>query len=92
MSVSFTETSVSLILHNLPVMHERRLLVPKINLIMQPVRAVDNGLDDGINDIAAVHGNFHAISDLELPWGRVGLFRHGGIVRRNAFVAVALCH
>jgi hypothetical protein len=69
------------ILHNLPPTHERSLLIPEIDLKVQPVRALDNGLDDGINDFAAVHGDSDGVAYFELPWGWVGLFRHGGIVR-----------
>jgi hypothetical protein len=50
---------------------------------VQPVRALDNGLDDGINDFATVHGDSDGVAYFELPWGWVGLFRHGGIVVRN---------
>jgi hypothetical protein len=41
---------------------------------VQPVRAVDNRLNSGINDFAAVHGDFHAASDFELPWAALGFF------------------
>jgi hypothetical protein len=57
---------------------QRGLLIPEINLIVQPIRAVDYGLNHGIDDIAAVQGDFHSISELELLWGWVGISRHGG--------------
>jgi hypothetical protein len=78
---SFVERKALVIFHNLPLMDERSLLIPKIDLKVSPVRAVDNRLDGSINDFATVHGDSDGVAYVELPWGWVGLFRYSGIVR-----------
>jgi hypothetical protein len=65
---------------NLRSPHQRRLLISEINLIVQTVRLIDDRLDYGIYDSTAVHGDADAVTDRVLPWRRVGVFRHGGIV------------
>jgi hypothetical protein len=45
-----------LVFYNLPLANQHSLLIPEADLIVQTVRLVDDRLDDGIDDFAAVHG------------------------------------
>jgi hypothetical protein len=53
--VGFTDGP--LFLYNLSLADKRGLLIPKVYLIVQAVRLVDDRLDDGLYDFAAVHGD-----------------------------------
>jgi hypothetical protein len=58
----------SLYLHNLPFANQRRLPIPKIYLITQPVRLLDDCLNYGIDDLAAVHGDADVVADFGFMW------------------------
>jgi hypothetical protein len=79
-----------IIFDDLPLVHERSLFLAEIDLIVRPIRAVDHGLDDGIDDFAAVHGDFHAVPDFELPWAGLGFFGTPGLY--DEFVGVEHHH
>jgi hypothetical protein len=67
-----------LFLDNLPLADERGPLIPEINLIVQPIRLVADRLDDGIDDLAAVHADADLLADFGLFGG------HGvSLVLRN---------
>jgi hypothetical protein len=73
------------ILHNLPLVNQRSLVLSKINLIPCAVRvAIEDCFDDGIDDLAAVHVDADFVANLKLAWELVGLFWHGGIVHNRA--------
>jgi hypothetical protein len=67
------------VLHYLRSPHERRLLIPEINLIVQTVRLVENCLDDGADDFAAAYFHPDVIADFV---GRgIGAFCHELTIR-----------
>jgi hypothetical protein len=51
------------------------------NLVLETICSVEDSFDRGIDDLAAVHADTDFIADFKLPWGGVGLFRRGKIVR-----------
>jgi hypothetical protein len=46
--------------------HERSLLIPKINLIAQSIRAVDNRLDGRVYNLSGVQQTFTSLGRLTL--------------------------
>jgi hypothetical protein len=65
--VGFTDGP--LFLYNLSLADKRGLLIPKVYLIVQAVRLVDDRLDDGLYDFAAVHGDADVVADF-VGYGR----------------------
>jgi len=55
--------SFVLVLHNLPLVYRRRPAKTKIDLILHAVSGVDNRLNGGIDDFAAVHVDTDFVSD-----------------------------
>ena len=72
-----------LIFYNLPFVDQCCLVLTKINLILRAIGGVDNRLDGCVYEFTRVHVDFDFVANRELPWGRVGLFLHGAIVRQS---------
>ena len=80
-----SRSSSILVFHNLPFGDRCSLIVSERNLVLETVGRIEDSFDYGIDDLAAVHGNADFVADFKLLlWGRVGLFRHGKIVRHRA--------
>ena len=56
-------TDGPLFLYNLSLADKRGLLIPKVYLMLQAVRLIDDRLDDGIDDFAPVHADADFVAD-----------------------------
>jgi hypothetical protein len=54
---------------NLPLRDRRRLIFPEINLVLETIGRVEDGFDNGIYDLSAVHADADFIADFELTRG-----------------------
>ncbi len=65
-------------------MNQRSLVVAKINLVFHAVGGFNNRLDSRVYDLSGMHVDLDFVADFVFAWSRVGLFRHGVIVRQNS--------
>ncbi len=58
-----------LVLHDLPLVDQRGLVVAEVNLVLNAVGGIDDRLDCRFYDSTGVHVDFDFVADFVLAWG-----------------------
>ena len=58
-----------LVLHALPLVDQRGLVIAEINLVLNADGGVDDRLDCRVYDFPGVHVDLDFVADIELLWG-----------------------